>query len=748
MIWVYISSLGSQAQDPSAAEEKLNFRVATHFIPSEVREGKVLYTTFPYGVSLLKDGLFVRGIKITFGKVRKVEPLHPAKAKFNYFKGKDPKKWRTNVPSYKAIAYREVYPGIDLILTGKEGGQLEFQWVIKPGSDPKRIALKVEGGKFEAEGGDVYVVKDGKRVLRISSLSAYQGAEKVKVRHVVEGNVLKYALGSYDPSHTLVIDPDLSTLGASTFLGGSSEDVISDIEVGEDGSVYVVGYTYSSDFPTTPGAYDETYNGGGDVFVAKLSSDLSTLILATFLGGSESEIPDPYGYQESPVLTIGPWGNVYVAGVTRSPDFPITPGAYDDTLYLFSDSADVFIAKLEPDLANLLASTYLGGHLDDVPFAIAVDEDGSVYVAGLASYDDFPTTPGAYDRTNVGVDGFISKLDSSLSRLLASTFLGGSFHDAVKGLELDQNGAVYVVGYTHSNDFPATPGAYDETFNGWGDVFAAKLSADLTTLEVATYLGGSEREEANHLIIGPGETVYVVGYTLSNDFPMTPNAYDRTYNDSGDVFVSVFDSSLSTLEVSTYIGGDRWDVGTYIVMDPYGNVYVAGYTNSSNFPTTPGVYDDTHNGLSDAFVLALTRDLRILQASTYLGGSDYDYASAMTFDEGGNLYVAGNTRSNDFPIIPGAYDGTLGGYKDAFVSKFTGVFINVAEKPEKSNGYFLKDGSIHIFLRTSAYVGASIYSADGRLVKHQELRVKGRKEGCDKGLFYPNIVIGAEVGNG
>jgi len=372
------------------------------------------------------------------------------------------------------------------------------------------------------------------------------------------------SLDGYHDVFVSKLDSNLSTLLASTFIGGSDNaggDHAQSIALDGDGNVYITGYTGSYDYPTTSGAYDEIHNGGTDVFVSKLDSNLSNLLASTFIGGSWQD------YGES--IALDKDGNVYItgyiAGYTYSSDYPTTSGAYDE---IYNGTGDVFVSKLDSNLSNLLASTFIGGSGLDQGYSIALDKDGNVYIAGCTSSYDYPTTPGAYDGSyNGDYDVFISKLDSSLSSLLASTFIGGSKIDYYgygylhyfygKFIALDKDGNVYITGATWSYDYPTTPGAYDQSFNGNIDVFVSKLNSNLSTLLASTFIGGYWTDHGYSIALDGDGNVYITGMTWSYDYPTTPGAYDGSFNGSSDVFVSKLDSNLSTeMEVSGDLDGD------------------------------------------------------------------------------------------------------------------------------------------------------------------------------------------------
>ena len=373
-----------------------------------------------------------------------------------------------------------------------------------------------------------------------------------------------------------------------------------------------------------------------------------------------------------------------MAGETRSTNFPTTADTYDTSYVYF----DAFVSKLNADLSSLLSSTYLGGYNMDYASSIIIDSSGNVYVAGDTQSSDFPVTAGVYDNSfNSGYyydddndnyeyyyDAFISKLNSNLTSLLASTYLGGSSGDESYSI-IDFSGSVYITGHTMSVDFPTTTSSYDTSYNGgngsYGDAFISKLNEDLTSLLASIYLGGSSGDYGNFIAKDSNGNVYVTGVAGSTDFPTTTGAYDTSYGSYGDAFVSKLNGDLTSLLASTYLGGSSGDSGRSLNLDSGGNIYVIGETNSSNFLTTTGAYDTSYNKTGDAFVSKLNGDLTSLIASTYLGGSSLDIATSIAIDTSDNIYVTGETHSSNFPISSSAYDTSYNsGDGDAFISKF------------------------------------------------------------------------------
>ena len=353
-----------------------------------------------------------------------------------------------------------------------------------------------------------------------------------------------------------------------------------------------------------------------------------SLLASTFLGG-------PHNHDRGCSIAIDAGGNVYVAGTTYSTDFPTTRGSYDTA---GNGRWDVFVSKFDNGLTKLLASTFLGKSSDEYGYSIAIDAGGNVYVTGETLSFDFPTTPGAYRTAYNGgyYDAFVSKFNSGLTSLLASTFLGGSSGDYGRAIAVDGVGNVFVAGNTWSKDFPATPGVYNTAHNGGNDdAFVSKLNNGLTSLLASTYLGGYSNDCGKAIAVDGGGNVYVTGDTVSPNFPTTAGAYATSYNrGSKDVFISKFDNGLASLSASTFLGGHANDYGKAIAIDAGGYVYVAGSTSSKDFPTTPGAYDTSPNGDSDIFVSKFNSGLANLIMSTLQGGSRSDFGNSMTVGPG------------------------------------------------------------------------------------------------------------------
>jgi hypothetical protein len=564
--------------------------------------------------------------------------------RYNYILGNDPSEWQTNVPAFSEIIYHDVWPGIDLIYR-EERGAVIYEIVATPGADPEQARFHYEGAERVSPSGEgIYRIETqvgsfldtrpfggvgvgtfmwvaqstnpeeepasvdnpsallwGTYLGGGSNDSGYGIAFDASGNPVIVGYTGSSNFptpGGYDQSFNGDYDVFVAKLSASgdallwgTYLGGGEIDYGFEIAFDASGNPVIVGYTYSSDFPT-PGGYDQSFNGDYDVFVAKLSASGDALLWGTYLGGSDGDFGNGIALDAS--------GNPVVRGGTGSSDFP-TPGGYDQS---FNGDYDVFVAKLSASGDALLWGTYLGGGSRESGLGFALDASGNPVVTGYTYSSDFPT-PGGYDQSFNGgfYDVFVAKLSASGDALLWGTYLGGGENDLGYGIALDASGNPVVTGRTRSSDFP-TPGGYDQSYNGNGDVFVAKLSNSGDALLWGTYLGGSSYDSGIRIALDASGNPVVTGETDSPDFP-TLGGYDQSYNGNGDVFVAKLSSSGDALLRSTYLGGGGHEESGRIALDASGNPVVTGETWSSDFPT-PGGYDQSFNGgLYDVFVAKL-----------------------------------------------------------------------------------------------------------------------------------------------
>jgi hypothetical protein len=585
----------------------------------------------------------------------------------NYFIGSDPAKWRTDVPHYGRIQYAGVYPGIDVVWYGTER-QLEYDFVVGPGADPKQIQVAWEGVEsLRVEPGGELVLRTALGEVRQQQPRVYQqiGGKRVEVgaRYaMVAGNRVSFELARYDRKRELRIDPVV--LNYSTYLGGSGTDGGSGIAVDGAGSAYITGFTASTNYPTQS-ADQATLQGADNVFVTKLSPAGNSLVYSTYLGGS--------GYDESNGIAVDAAGSAYVTGYTSSTNFPVQ-SPYQATT---KGNGDAFVTKLTPAGNGLVYSTYLGGTGIDETWGIAVDAAGSAYVTGYTTSSDFPTHS-PFQATYQGTqDAFVTKLTPAGSALVYSTYLGGSAYNWGKAIAVDGAGSAYITGLTTSADFP-TQSPYQATRKGSESAFVTKLTPAGNAPVYSTYVGGSGGDFGSGIAVDGAGSAYVIGTTNSSDFP-TQSPYQATLKGQDNAFVTKLTPAGGALVYSTYLGGSGQDQGQKIAVDGAGSAYVTGTTGSTDFPTQ-SPYQAGNNGGTDAFVAQLTPAGSALVFSTYLGGSGLDQGLGIAVAALGSAVVTGSTASGDFPT-QSAYQGAYqGGADDAFATSLSSpaMFNDVA----------------------------------------------------------------------
>jgi hypothetical protein len=610
----------------------------------------------------------------------------------NYFIGQDPQGWRTSVPTYRKVAYEDVYPGINLVYYGNQR-QLEYDFVVSPGSDPRLIRLSVDGANkmtVDAEGNlvlhtDAQHSSDGN--VRLLAPKAYQDVEGRRLPvagqwRLAANNIAVIHLAAYDRSKALVIDP---VLVYSSFLGGSQANSINRIATDSAGNAYVAGYTASGDFPAAPTPTSNTFGSGPasrGAFVAKIDPTGSSLIYTTYLSGS--------GDEEATGLAVDASGNVYVTGNTHSTDFPVLD-AFQSACAASATGAcsDAFLTKIAAAGNALVYSTYLGGTGNDSAASLAVDASGNAYVTGFTSSTDFPVTSGVLQGKCGGSctqNAFVAKFNSTGETLAYATYLGGSASDGAADISVDASGSAYLTGQTSSADFPlVTPFqkacTVDSTSSTGACIatsFVAKLKTDGSALIYSTYLGGSLGSKASAIALDSLGSAYVVGSTQSADFPVL-NAFQKGCGMKAgaaqcgvNAFVTKFAPAGNALAYSTYLGGSVQDQATGIAVNAAGNAHIIGSTASTDFPTVKSVQSKL-NGTSDAFVAVLNSAGKSLLFSTFHGGSSTEAGNALALDAKGNIYVTGVTSSTDFPVLTPFQSSCAGSCSSAFVTKMSAV---------------------------------------------------------------------------
>ncbi|MGA2418746.1 MAG: choice-of-anchor D domain-containing protein [Candidatus Acidiferrum sp.] len=640
--------------------------------------------------------------------------------KVNYFIGNDPQKWHTDVPTYAQVKYNQLYPGVDLLFYGRQR-TLEYDFVVAPGADPSVIAMKLSGERhlrLNAHGDVVVSVPDGQVMLHKPVVYQNIAGERKEIagNYSLRGDHLSFAIGSYDRSAPLIVDP---VFDYGTYLGGTNDDGSGNaVAIDASGDAFIVGQTFSSDFPPssalTPGA--NTANGTG--FLVELNPGGTALLYSTYLGASAGG-DLPFG-----VAVSG--GDVYVTGETFGTDFPSgTISGFKPSITTNANGVG-FLAKIDPTksgAASLLYSSYIGGGagsvIGDFGNAVAADAAGNAYVTGVTfssegtGDDNFQTTSNAFQSALVDTAGsaFLTRVDttqSGTSSLVYSTYLGGDgalsvntnleFGDGGFGVVVDSANKAYMVGTTSSSSagpFPVSAHPFQSAplaANIWSSVFISEIDttqSGANSLVYSTYLGGSGDSNAGlgdsgaAIDLKSGSTVvYVTGSTNSPDFPLQ-NGFQTTGDANvGSAFVTLLDTSAgTTLKYSTYLSNNDTSGNGIKVDSSTGNAYVAGGTASIGF-ATPGAFQGAlaSGAPGDAFVAEISplgAGAADLVYFTYFGGSGAvdapDQAFGLALGTAPTVFITGPTSSTNLPVTDGAFQNTLGtgSSSEAFAASIT-----------------------------------------------------------------------------
>ena len=646
-------------------------------------------------------------VQVTFKSSNSVIPegreelLH----KSNFLFGNDSLKWGHNVRNYQKVMYENIYDRIDLVYYITEEG-LKYDLIVHPGGDPNEICFSYDGvDEIYLDGhGKLHVEYPSGELIEETPYSYQMNDKKmdeVSSYYKITNNEVTIKVGEYDTTKNLIIDP----LIYSTFIGGSNTDIAEDITLDLENNIYVIGKTNSSDFTTTSGIFDDSYNGNEDVdiFVLKLSSDGSELLFSTFIGGDDDDFPYGISLDSENNIYVSGWtfssnfpttpgcfdetynengdafvfkldqngtnlnystfiggnstdsdsrivldadNNAYVAGITNSSDFPTTENSYNQSYSGGIKYGDVFVLKLNPNGTELVYSTYVGGSDDEWwGGSLTIDSLNNTYITGSTASEDFPTTSGCYDDSYNGgnTDAIVFKLNSNGSDLLYSTYIGGDSWDRGWRIVLDKDENACITGWTYSEDFPTTPGCYNDSLGGSSDIIVCKLNKEGSDLIYSTLLEGNSSEGLSQIAIDSENNVYISSHIFrgsNQDFPTTPGCYDDSFNGNVDVVVCKLNSNGSDLLYSTYIGGNGSDYAHAITLVSKDVVYITGMTGSPNFPTTLYCFNDSNNG-GDRDIYVLKLQLVTEKNNDKNGNRVDDYVYATVIIAGGALGLFG-----------------------------------------------------------------------------------------------------------
>ncbi|MCS7028293.1 MAG: SBBP repeat-containing protein [Bacteroidia bacterium] len=635
---------------------------------------------------------------------------------YNYFIGNDESKHATYVGLYKEALIKDVYQGID-IRYYFDNGKLRYDFIVQPYADVSQIKFKLHGqynAYTKSHQELCFTTRFGE--VSLTDLHTYQDNHIINSKFIKDGDFWQIAIGQYDKSKLMVIDP----LVYSTYIGGGSNEECYDIFVDNTGCAFVTGRTQSTDYDTTPGAFQTTHGTGTwDAFVTKINATGSSLLYSTYIGGND--------FDAGHGIFVDSNGHIYITGQSSSNNYYTTSGAFQ-TAY-GGGFSNVIVTKFNATGSSIVYSTYIGGtNNEDIGRKIFVDNSGCAYITGNTSSLDYDTTPGALQTTYAGgwYDGFITKLNASGSGLLYSTYIGGTGDDYGRDIFVDNTGCAYVTGSTNSTDYDITSGAFQTTHGGglW-DAFVSKFSATGGLL-YSTYIGGGAFDLAFGIFVDGSNNAYIIGRTQSTDYHTTSGAFQSTNSGGNDVFVTKLNSSGNGLVYSTYIGGASNDFGRDIFVDNTGCAYITGQTQSTDYDVTSGAFQTTNAGNWDAFVTKLDVTGSSLLYSTYIGGSDSDEPYAIFVEGTNTAYIAGMTKSTNYDITSGTFQTTNAGGYDAFVTKINLTVTQIQESAISIQSYFSlypnpAQSYIVIENHTSTIQEYEIADVSGKVLKVQTL---------------------------
>jgi hypothetical protein len=627
-------------------------------------------------------------VRLSLRGARAVRPegLDPQPGRSHHFRGSDRSQWRHGVPQFARVRQSSVYPGIDLVYY-PNGRELEYDFLVAPGADPSRIRFSYDGARslrLAADGSLLVQTSAGE--IRQLAPRLYQDLEENGLARRVEvsgryrlfpGRQAGFEIARYDRRRPLVIDPVLTYSG---YFGSAGYDAIQAIASDRQGGFWAAGVTSSSiNLPESQKIAPKFSNNQGakDVFLARFTPNASgvlTLVYMGYFGGALDDQPA--------ALAVGPGGRVYLTGVTTSSDWPVSAIAPQRE---YGQDGDAFVLAVEPASDgddSLIFSTYFGKANKEIPQAIAVRPNGNILIAGYTSAGELPGISNSYfqQSNRGGWDGFLAEFNPNTaagSMITFASFFGGDGADYINAIGLTPTGRVVLSGLTTSTDLPLAGVSYMPSLSGGGDAFLAVFDLSLPKFDAllySTYLGGSAIDSARAMAVAADGTVWLAGYTLSDDFPVTPGAAQGGNNGNADAFLAHLDPQAGPgqfLRYSTYLGGGDTDVAYALAPISATEVAIAGYTMSGGFPQTGGVLPVSASGPSaDIFVAAIDTARpgpAGLAWSGVVPGRVLDVATCLASDAAGNLVLGGYSTSPNLHSTGGDPKPSANGFASGFL---------------------------------------------------------------------------------
>ena len=681
------------------------------------------------GVARSSRGTVVR-LRLAGGSAHAVRTEQPLAGLHHVLVGGDPARHARDLQGHAVLVLEDVLPGIGMRLRSMPAaeGAIEYDLLLAPGADLGAVRMQVEGARalvLEADGSlrTECTLPDGSTLaMRQPPPVAWQLQGGLRIPVTCSFRLLGplaygFEAASLDPCLPLVVDPGVVW---SSFLGGSASDAINDVEWVPGTGVFCGGWASSSDFPTTTGAFQR--NGAQDGFVACFAEDGTTLLHATYLGGS--------GAEEVRAIAVDAQQRVTAVGFTNSASFPVTAGAFQSVYRgasSFLQVGDGFVARLAAGGGSLTGSTFLGGLLDDVAEAVAIDATGHALVAGWSASPDLPTTPGAFQPGLGGpltgqTDGFVARIAPDARTAGYVTYLGGGLPDQLLGIAVDAAGNAVVCGRSQSANFPTSLQAYRPSNAGGTDMVLARLNANGTGLVASTYLGGLAADIAQDVAVAADGSLWVTGSSESANFPTTPGAIQPAHGGRQDAVLVRFDPIVSQLPWSTYLGGSADDVAYGLAIDPTGRVVVVG-SSGGGLPATGSGANTTYGGSSSDGYAAVIEPAAANPLSwlSWFGGSEVDLLLAVSAPVPGMFVCGGATWSANWPATSGSFQSTLRGSSDGVLAMVDlladlGTGVQVPPPLALPQTLFQPAGSVRV-------LGATVRNVSPRTVSLHGIRL-------------------------
>lgn len=625
----------------------------------------------------------------------------------NYYYGKNPTNWKSNVKSYQQIHYNNIYNNIDIALYSSNSN-LKYDVIVNPGGKVKDVQFLYEGTdqlSIDSKG-NLHVKTSVSEIIEQKPY-AYQeiNGKKIEVpcQFILKKNTISFKLlKSYNKKYPLIIDP---VLIFSSYSGSFANNFGMTATYGQDGSLFAGGTAYATGYPTTLGAYDTAFNGTAgngitDVVISRYDSSGTNLIYSTYIGGTQTETVNSIIANDNDEL--------FLFGVTSSADFPVTPTAYDtsynggvyldfsqNTGTLFNNGTDIYVSKFNANGTTLLGSTFIGGsdndginhkavltgnptqdydslmnnYSDQFRGEIMLDIDGNCYINSSTMSGDFPT-PNGFDNTLDGhQDAIVMRFNDDLTTLDWATYLGGTSADAGFSIKVDTNKIVYVCGGTTSNDFPATMGSITPTYQGGtADGYITKIDSNGGNILASTFIGSANYDQCYFIDIDRFGSIYTIGQT-QGAWPILNAAYS---NPGSGQFIQRMNNNLTTIDYATVFGNGNINTEfspSAFLVDRCENVYVSGWGGNilpggiamTGMPTTSNAPQTSSGDGFNFYLFVLERDAQSQLFGTYFGGNqsaEHVDGGTSRFDKNGIVYqsvCAGCQNNDDFPTTPGSW---------------------------------------------------------------------------------------------